>query len=537
MKRLFIGPWVGEFGVELLVWQAHARAVARREDWSEVIVATYPDRFFLYEDFATSFVPYRPQTIDALGRSCLGHRYNGVHREFIDEAAGDVHLTPMVDGEEWRAIKEESLARGIHIDLGKLGTAPPRHFDILVHARATTKMSPFEKNWSMAAWEEVVAALERKYSIASIGVREGASHVPGTTDLRGISLRHLAGYCHGARLVVGPSSGPIHFGMLCSVPVMTWADRNKSYRRQWNPLQVPLSLLLDWQPEPQVVLSKIENLLAYDHAAPARVIVIGNQRSGGEQIMRWIARSDGDHEVITMKDCIVDGIGSVPARNTAISNSFSFPKFMNEPALNQPIQSYGRRGEGVERIKILNFEGIALEEIPRIPEAAGVCRVLFVLKETADLVAELKLGMHYYRNKDFSGEEFRRIVDTGKSYLREALGITAVLRDFGVAPLFISYRRWLADEEYRREILDALGFRSRFPAVSPLKKVSTGDNSLVNQSGPSAGRNFEENLDYLALLDDPELEELERRFHGPSASSPRRARSLQHQDHQRQTRA
>jgi hypothetical protein len=528
---------VGEFGVELLVWQAHARAVAQRENWSEVIVATYPDRFFLYEDFATSFVPYRPQTINALGRSCLGHRYDGVHRDFIDEAAGDVHLTPMLDREAWRAIKKDSLARGIHIDLGELGTAPPRHYDILVHARATTKTSPFEKNWSMAAWEELVAALDSKYSIASIGVREGASHVPGTADLRGISLRHLAGYCHRARLVVGPSSGPIHFGMLCSVPVMTWANRNKSYRRQWNPLQVPLSVLLDWQPEPPVVLSKIENLLAYDHAAPARFIVIGNQRSGGEQIMRWIARSDGDHEVITMKDCLVDGIGSVPARNTAISNSFSFPKFMNEPALNQPIQSYGGRREGVERIKILNFEGVPLEEISRIPEATGVRRVLFVLKETADLVAELKLGMHYYRNKDFGGEEFRRVVDIGKSYLREALGITAVLREGGIAPLFVSFRRWLIDEEYRREILDGLGIRSRSPAVPPLKKISTVDNLLVNQSGPSAGRSFEENLDYLALLDDPELEELERRFHGTLASAFRGARPLQHQDHGRQTRA
>src|SRR5215469_14409239 len=46
-QNLFAGPFVGEFGFELMQWQGFVRA--RRRFYEEVHVLTYPGRDYLYE--------------------------------------------------------------------------------------------------------------------------------------------------------------------------------------------------------------------------------------------------------------------------------------------------------------------------------------------------------------------------------------------------------------------------------------------------------------------------------------------------------
>jgi hypothetical protein len=46
-RNLFAGPYVGEFGYELMQWQGFVRA--RRAAYEEVHVLTYPGRDYLYE--------------------------------------------------------------------------------------------------------------------------------------------------------------------------------------------------------------------------------------------------------------------------------------------------------------------------------------------------------------------------------------------------------------------------------------------------------------------------------------------------------
>src|ERR1019366_9805888 len=46
-RKLLAGPYVGEFGYELMQWQAFVRALRPRYD--EVHVLTYPGRAYLYE--------------------------------------------------------------------------------------------------------------------------------------------------------------------------------------------------------------------------------------------------------------------------------------------------------------------------------------------------------------------------------------------------------------------------------------------------------------------------------------------------------
>jgi len=47
-RNLFAGPFAGEFGWELMQWQGFVRA--RRPDYDQVHVLTYPGRDYLYED-------------------------------------------------------------------------------------------------------------------------------------------------------------------------------------------------------------------------------------------------------------------------------------------------------------------------------------------------------------------------------------------------------------------------------------------------------------------------------------------------------
>ena len=55
----FFGPWYGEFGWELLTWQAFCRKKAKEFD--HVYVSSFPGMEALYKDFAR-FIPHRHAT-------------------------------------------------------------------------------------------------------------------------------------------------------------------------------------------------------------------------------------------------------------------------------------------------------------------------------------------------------------------------------------------------------------------------------------------------------------------------------------------
>jgi hypothetical protein len=51
-----------------------------------------------------------------------------------------------------------------------VGTSRPTNiFDILIHARATTKHNQGHKNWPVQHWENLVDALPTTWRVASIG--------------------------------------------------------------------------------------------------------------------------------------------------------------------------------------------------------------------------------------------------------------------------------------------------------------------------------------------------------------------------------
>ena len=73
MKKLFCGPYVGEFGWELFHWSGYCRALSRHFD--ETTIITRPGRDFLYEDFANveNYSPPSGGVADCENNSAVGN--------------------------------------------------------------------------------------------------------------------------------------------------------------------------------------------------------------------------------------------------------------------------------------------------------------------------------------------------------------------------------------------------------------------------------------------------------------------------------
>jgi hypothetical protein len=240
LKKLFAGPWVGEFGWELFGWQGHIRKIA--EDFDEVIVASRPDREFLYQDFCTQFAPYDPKTDVCDYHLCEGN--HEIHRDY----------------EHTALIKPKQMqGEAKYVKYGKKTT---NKHDIIVHAR--NREHGNKKNWPIKRWNRLInGLLKEKLNIVCVGT--AALHFEGTQDCRNIPLNELADLLTNAKLAVGSSSGPMHFAALCCCPHFVWCKPQgrpnvaERYRKLWNPFQTKVEVYTEgrWRPKPNVILNKI----------------------------------------------------------------------------------------------------------------------------------------------------------------------------------------------------------------------------------------------------------------------------------------
>lgn len=524
--KLFIGPWIGEFGVELLRWQSIARTLAQSREWSEIIVATHPDRFFLYQDFATKFVPCRPNTIHTVGHKCQGHIPQPIHTKHITVEEGDVWLDPNAKPETGlnseRIYYPISACIPLYRDFGKDAPKPVKQYDILLHARATPKAGQKFKNWSSDHFNTLIEALPRTLKIASVGAVDGAHKIKGTDDLRGIPLNKLAGLCRTAKLMIGPSSGSIHFAMHCGLPVVTWISQEEkcNYYPVWNPFAVPLCCLTGWQPEPQVVLYKVNEMLRLleSRKHPVDLLVIGTKRSGHHGMIDWAARMQPGKRFVLWNDCVKAGMLSFPDESYSLPTASCLPKQLHKAAPVASLHEWNQGGRAAGRC--LSFEGTSLQQLGELPEAKQAKKIVIVLRDLANTAASLKQGIPELQKIHFLHPEFQRLMERGREYLREALGKTNWLAGLGQKVVFVSYNRWHTNAAYRRQIAQQLGLRGPEPErgnISDYVHVSS-----FQKSGTPAGmldtlnrwKNFTGNRMFWNLVCDPETHALEQQFHG-----------------------
>lgn len=236
-RCLFAGPWVGEFGHELFNWQGLLRSAAREYD--RVVVASRRGHGVLYEDFASEYVEFESNAEDCsyAANSAVRPEKCNIPEMFSLPPDCDVILPSRIP-----------RCQPVYARYGHAGAHGG--YDIVLHVRQILGKSKSRRNWPLARWEELLPRLrEMTASICCIGRSTGAACLDRVADERDVPLGRLADILANSRLVIGTSSGPMHFASLCGCPHVVWTGEPyvaHRYRKAWNPFNTPeLTLLMD----------------------------------------------------------------------------------------------------------------------------------------------------------------------------------------------------------------------------------------------------------------------------------------------------
>lgn len=233
----FAGPWIGEFGWEIMIWQAHLRKLSH--DYDTMIISTFEGMEPLYRGFHcdVEFLPHKHP-----GRA-LDWRDTSMVVTAFDATKYTVHIERIEPIKQYR----------VEGEFVRYGTPGDSDIEILFHARDIRKAD--FKNYSHDRWDEIVTAFPKGASVGSVD----DYHIPGTSDMRGIPLQDLMDLISGAHVIVGGSSGVMHLATLCGTRQVVWGDDKthfnerleKRYRETWNPLNTPVSWVETeaWCPE------------------------------------------------------------------------------------------------------------------------------------------------------------------------------------------------------------------------------------------------------------------------------------------------
>lgn len=261
-RNLFAGPYVGEFGWELMQWQGFIRA--RRPYYESVHVLTYPGRDYLYEgchvhhhDIDLKTAGYRYGILDRKkALQMIEKKVSEVGLESYDVFSTSLVCTryhKAIWGQEFRLFKEDPLTTTLR--------------DVIFHFRAVRKKgSDTYQDYSAAAADELVQrCLEHGLRVGCIGHPNYSYCPPDCEDYRSIDLRRTIAAMSTAHAIVGKNSGPMHLASLCGKPSIQWAEDQwrLDFSLRWNPFRVPIYIVsnTESQPSPKFVCQAIVNAL------------------------------------------------------------------------------------------------------------------------------------------------------------------------------------------------------------------------------------------------------------------------------------
>jgi len=263
-RILVAGPYVGEFGHELMDWQPWVRAQVGR--YAEVHVITYPGRDQLYP-------------------GCKVHTH-----DVALETAGYKHgrLTPAevkamaTQKAAELGLKNYDLMTALNVcstyhqryllpaKYELLGQPPPpdQIRDIAFHFRNIKKEGPDQtRNYPLEYCDQLTEfCRSQNLSFFCIGHPRYSYCPPGAEDRRSEDLGASIAYIRSAKLLAGELSGPMHLAQLSGTAILIWADgqwRLDNCQR-WNIFQVPTYIVANdsHRPPPEQVGRKILDSLA-----------------------------------------------------------------------------------------------------------------------------------------------------------------------------------------------------------------------------------------------------------------------------------
>lgn len=254
-QNLFVGPYAGEFGPELMQWQGYVRA--RRRHYKEVHVLTYSGREYLYEGCKVH--------AHNISLKEAGYWYGKLSPE---EARRMAHAKAEEVGLEGYDIFEPSLlCTQYHKRLFwpqefRLLQEPPllkEPCDIAFHFRAVRKTGPDPlKNYPPHLSDELARrCIDQGLSVACVGHPDYSYCASGCLDMRFADLRKTVAAVSSVRLGVGEASGGMHLMNACGKPTLIWGDGQWRIdpALRWNPFRVPIYVVTNaaWQPLPEEV--------------------------------------------------------------------------------------------------------------------------------------------------------------------------------------------------------------------------------------------------------------------------------------------
>jgi len=254
-RVLVAGPYVGEFGYELMEWQAVVRA--RVPAYAQVHVITYPGRDYLYpgcvvhhhdvplEKAGYAFGRYTPRQLVQMAHAQA--RAAGL-RDYDILSSQHAHSRSI---RKW--VFQERFARLAEPPLGG------RVRDLAFHFRNVDKEGPDRtRNYPLDLADRLVRLCQQQgYEVCCIGHPQYAFCPEGVEDLRAVDLRTSVAAICSARLLVGELSGPMHLAQLCCQPILIWADGQRRIDGclKWNVFQSPVFVLANdtFRPDPERV--------------------------------------------------------------------------------------------------------------------------------------------------------------------------------------------------------------------------------------------------------------------------------------------
>ena len=266
---LLAGPFAGEFGWELLSWQAYVRKQSR--GFATTIVSCPPGHQALYQDFTPLILTHAIQGVKDCWRTSpdqapqLRQAYN--------------LLVPQHSGTLLACRRRYELAEQEFIRFGTLQrVTESERCDVLLHVREAFGKHP-EHSWAPLHAELVTDVLRKQgFSVGAIGTQ---AYCPqNAKDLRRIDLSRLMDLMAAAKLVAGPSSGPLHLASLCGTPQVVWTDKQvysalggtnrQRYEMLWNPLQTPVTVIdeFGWQPPVGAIVKAVRESCACLKSSP-----------------------------------------------------------------------------------------------------------------------------------------------------------------------------------------------------------------------------------------------------------------------------
>jgi ADP-heptose:LPS heptosyltransferase len=258
-NTLLAGPWIGEFGWELFCWQGYIRKLSKQFD--KTIIIGRPTNGFLYKDFCDEYIKFDPQSFKTDAWNCHGAKSAS---DIIKDIQHDTYLSGHFDIGMRYSIKGVSDTKGIFFSEQEYheyqSDISDKSYDVIFHCR--NKSTGSDRNWRKEQWIELRELLGDETTVACIGNNE-AFHIDGTDDIRNVDLEELVSIMNNSKIVVGPSSGPMHLASLSGTKHLVWSDNYNRvrYQKDWNPFETKVIFYGggNWNPDPNDIKDLIRN--------------------------------------------------------------------------------------------------------------------------------------------------------------------------------------------------------------------------------------------------------------------------------------